>query len=247
MKIRLSLLLITLLCATRIVAQQGTLTDSIRQLITALPDTARLSYLEKRMIENEQNAKRLDYARLLYEEASRQNKETYLADAVYMFARHFYTVHSDSMRYWVKKAEPLFLRLGRLDDICRMKAWDIYLLNREGQADDVLRAVDELKKFSKKNNYPEGIEMADQGMADFYFTNNLAEDAERLYLDVLSRMEKRNAPLIKRMNIIRQLFTRCPDFNVRIKYLNLAQGYLTQEKEKGVQQLGLESPVYAEC
>ncbi len=218
--------------------------DSVHQVVSKMPDTARLTYLSNKIQENEQNASRLIYARMLYTEASQQHSEEYMADAIYMFARHFYTQNSDSMRYWMKIGEPLFVRLNRLEDICRMKAWNIYLLNREGQRNVVLSAIDELKDFSDKNNYPEGIEMADQAMADFYFTHQLVDDGEKLYLDVLKRMEKRNAPLINRFNIVRQLCAKMPDRKDRIKYLKQAEGYLKQAKEKGLILLNT-TPLYS--
>lgn len=218
--------------------------DSVRREVSLMPDTARLSFLESRMIENEPNSLRLDYARLLYEEAGRQQNDRYIADAAFMFVRHFYTTDTDSMRYWINQSSPLFLRLNRLEDLCRIKAWDIYRLSKERKQDTVLEAVAELKQFSDSINFPEGKEMADQAMADFYFTNNMPGDGENLYLDVLQRMKARNAPKIKSFNILRQLMFFVPDAEKSLVYIKQAEEYLDEWKRQGISQVENNMPIY---
>ncbi|MDF9830020.1 ATP-binding protein [Parabacteroides sp. PF5-6] len=224
---------------------QGTWVDSLRHEVGLMPDSARLSFLKNKIIENDQNHSRVEYARLLYDEALRQQNEEAEAEAIYSFARHFYPVNSDSMRYWVEKGVTLFIRLGRLEDICRMKAWDIYLLNREAKSEDVLKAVEALRLFSDEISFPEGREMADQAMADFYFHNNMPDDAERLYLDVMERMKKRNAPPVKTFNILRQLMAMITDPEKRLKYTRQAEEYLAECKRNGLSQLDAITPIYA--
>lgn len=224
---------------------QDTWVDSVRHEIGLMPDSARLTFLRNKIVENDQNHSRVDYARLLYSEALRQQDEEAEADAIYSFARHFYPVDSDSMRYWVEKGTALFVHLGRFEDICRMKAWDIYLLNREGKLDDVLKSVDDLRRFSDKIRFPEGREMADQAMADFYFHNNMSDEAERLYLDVMERMKKRNAPPVKTFNILRQLMAMITNPEKRLNYTRQAEEYLAECKRKGLSQLDAITPIYA--
>jgi len=245
MKFKLATLLFNLLMVFSLQAENTIWMDSVRHNVSLMPDTARLSFLEGKMIENGQNWTRLDYARLLYNEANLQQSDEYIADAIFMFARHFYTTDTDSMRYWIKKAEPLFVRLNRLEDICRMKAWDIYLLNKEGEKDKVVEAVTALKQFSDQVNFPEGKEMADQAMADFYFVNKMPEEGERLYLDVLRKMKNRNAPMIKSFNILRQLMIWVPDTERSLVYIKQAEEYLDEWKKRGVTEVDDNVPVYA--
>jgi signal transduction histidine kinase len=219
--------------------------DSVRHEVSLMPDTARLSFLESRMIENEPNSLRLDYARLLYEEAARQQNDRYTADAIFMFVRHFYTTDTDSMRYWINQSSTLFLRLNRQEELCRMKAWDIYRLTKEGEQEAVLEAVGELKQFSDSINFPEGKEMADQAMADFYFSNGMPEDGENLYLDVFRRMKARNAPMVKSFNILRQLMVFVPDIERRFVYIKQAEEYLNEWKRQGITQVENDMPIYA--
>lgn len=148
------------------------------------------------------------------------------------------------MRYWMSVAEPLFVRSGRYEDICRIKAWNIYNLSKELKRTEVLPAVEELKAFSERIGFPEGKEMADQALADFYFINKLPAEAEALYMDVYRRMEERNAPLIKRINILRQLFNKMPTSEERLKYLQLTEKYLEDYKRQGITELDPETPLY---
>lgn len=246
MKPRLATLcLFFCLWGSTVFAQQKAWVDSVYQSVCVMPDSARLIYLKDEMQKNEQNASRLDYARLLYQEANLQNEKEYIADAIYMFARHFYVTNSDSMHYWVKEAEPIFIRLNRLEDICRIKAWGIYLLNREERYDEVPIAAEELKQFSDRVNFPEGKEMADQALADYYFSNQLPIDAERLYVNVLKRMEEREAPMIKKFNILRQLWLKVQSGDKRMQYLHQAEKYLNEAKEAGIEHFGTEYPVFS--
>lgn len=244
MKIKLCIGLFYILNFMSAFAQDVTWGDSIRSVLSMMSDTSRLSYLEQKMEENDQNVSRLDYARLLYAEAQHQQNEEYIANAMFTFARHFYLQNTDSLRYWAAKAEPLLLKLGRKEDICRIKAWDIYQLNRENRTDKVVQAVAELKHFSDSIDFPEGKEMADQAMADCYFNSKMPEDGERLYLDVLERMKKRGAPLVKSFNILRQLMIKMPDAEERLKYTRMAEECLEECKKKGITQL-TNTPIYA--
>ena len=40
--------------------------------------------------------------------------------------------------------------------------------------------------------FPEGMEMANQALADFYLSNNLEEEGVALYEEVINSMEMRN-------------------------------------------------------
>jgi len=208
-----------------------------------MPVSERLDYLDKAMYENVSSYDRLIYAHLLYEESLQQQNESAEADAVFMMAKHFYSINNDSMRYWIKKAEPLYRKIGRYEDLCRMKGWDIYALNAEGKREEVLRAIEDLKTLSRELPFPEGVEMADMALANFYFSNKMPKEAEETYLDVLRRMEERNAPVIKKYNVIRHLFNGMPDIPSRLTYLRKAEDILRDCKEQGITHLDTESPV----
>ncbi|MDL2255643.1 sensor histidine kinase [Parabacteroides sp. OttesenSCG-928-K15] len=226
-------------------AQQSALMDSLQRVVGKMPEKERVPYLEEEMRKSDPSPQRLDYARVLYAEALRQDNEEAEASAIYMMARHFYGANPDSAYYWIEKAEPLFVKLGRIEDICRMKAWTIYLLSRATRYDEALQAVETLRTFSDTHDFPEGREMADQAMADFYFSNDLPEDGERLYLDVIDRMEKRNAPVVKRYNIIRQLIVKVKPREKRLLYLKRAEQVLEKCIEQGITQLDAENPIYS--
>ncbi|WP_277465261.1 HAMP domain-containing sensor histidine kinase [Parabacteroides sp. PF5-6] len=224
-------------------SQNKVLEDSVRTLIKGMPAAERLTYLDQHMYENVSNFNRLIYARLLYEESLRQRNEQTEADALFMLAKHFYANSNDSMRYWIKKAEPLYRKLGRHEELCRMKGWDIYAMDSEGKGEEVLRAIDNLKTLSRELAFPEGLEMADMALANFYFSNTMFKEGEELYLNVLKRMEERDAPIIKRYTVVRHLFNRMPEVDSRLAYLKKAEDMLKTCKEQGMTYLDPESPI----
>lgn len=232
-----------IICLGSLIARENALEDSIRTLIGGMPAAERLTYLNKIMYENVSSFDRVVYARLLFEESVRQRNDEVEADAVYMLAKHFYSLNNDSMRYWIGKAEPLYRKIGRYEDLCRMKAWDIYAMNTEGRREEILQAIDELKNLSRELPFPEGIEMADMALANFYFSNRMPKEAEDTYLDVLRRMEERQAPVIKRYTVVRHLFNNMPDIESRLAYLKKAEEMLTACKEQGMTHLDPESPI----
>lgn len=245
MKAKYILFLLLFFWGTRgVIAQESNKQDSIRQILQTMPDTARLPYLAEKVKETNLSASRLDYARLLYQESVDQGNDKYIADAIYLLAVHFYSLNKDSLLFWVELGEPIFIKLNRLEDISRMKTWYIYALNRSGQKNTVLQAVSELRDFADKNNFPEAYEMADQAMANFYFVNDLPEDGERLYLDVLERLKKRDAPLIKKFNIFRHLSLQASTSKKRLHYLHLAEECLEEAKNQGLRRLNAENPIY---
>lgn len=245
MKARCAILLLLILSWTGFLSARESLKpDSVLQIVNRMPDKERLTYLVQKLKENALSPIRLTYARLLYNEANRQANDEYKADAIYMLALHFYSLNIDSLKFYVDKAEPLYLTLNRLEDICRMKAWYIYALNIMDRKEESLLAVSALKQFGDRIGFPEAYEMADQAMADFYFRNNLPEDGERLYLDVVDKMKNRAAPLIKQFNIYRQLSIKAKDSENRLHYLSLAEKILDEAKEKDIAYLDSENPVH---
>lgn len=212
-------------------------TDSIRNILSGMPKEKHLSYLDSSMMMNTSNMGRYIYAQLLYDKALEQQNEVYKGNAMFMFTKHFYSIDPDSMRYWAKQAEPLLLQTGRFEELCRIKAWEIFIMSREGKVDEVLAAVDSLKALSRELPFLEGIEMADQALADFYIANNMKEEGEKLYQQILNTMIERDAPLAKRYNIIRHLFNRSVRVEDRLKYLKIAEEYIEYCKKEGLERL----------
>lgn len=226
-----------------LMSQNNALEDSIRTLIKGMPEAERLTYLDQAYYANVSSFNRLVYARLLYEESLQQRNEETEASALFMLAKHFYANDNDSMRYWIRKAEPICRKIGRYEDLCRMKGWDIYALDAEGKSEEVLRAVENLKALSRELPFPEGLEMADMALANFYFSQSMNKEAEETYLDVLRRMEERNAPVIKRYTVVRHLFNRLPDVTSRLNYLKKAEEILDDCRAKGMTELDPETPL----
>jgi len=218
--------------------------DSIRQVITNLPDSSRLPYINDLANKNSRRECRLFYAQLLKEEAKKQHNDEYLANAFFLLAKHYYSFDYDSMRYWIDQAEPLLLNQKRHEDLCRMKGWDIYALGLEEKREETIKAVEDLKLLSDRISYPEGHEMAEQGLANFYFKVGMAEEGEELYLTVLRRMEQRDAPLIKKYNIIRHLMNSVPSESKRSEYLGLAEKLLQQCYDAGIDSLDNDNSVH---
>ena len=86
--------------------------------------------------------------------------------------------------------------------------------------------------------------MANQALADFYLSNNLEEEGVALHEEVINSMEMRNAPLIKRVNIIRQLMNKSTNLEKKMKYTHRLEEYIKICKEKGIEWLDNENPLY---
>jgi len=144
----------------------------------------------------------------------------------------------------MQKALPLFLEQNRLVKYFRMKAWYIYVLTRSKKNEEALKYVTCLKEEAVTLKFPEGMEMANQALADFYLSNNLEEEGVALYEEVINSMEMRNAPLIKRVNIIRQLMNKSTNLEKKMKYTHRLEEYIKICKEKGIEWLDNENPLY---
>ncbi|WP_195371093.1 MULTISPECIES: HAMP domain-containing sensor histidine kinase [Parabacteroides] len=193
---------------------------------------------------NVQQQKGFEYATQLLEEAQRRKDRYQEANAMFCYVRYYYSKNTDSMYFWMQKALPLFRDQKRFVEYFRMKAWYIYILNRSMQNEEALKYVDDLKEEATSLNYPEGVEMANQALADFYLSNNLGEEGVALYEEVVHSMEMRNAPLIKRINIIRQLMNKALDPETRLKYVERLDDYIKICKGKGIEWLDDEMSIY---
>lgn len=187
------------------------------------------------------------YLPLLYnyrQEAEKRNNETHLGNALLLLAKHYYVTQPDSMRYYISLAEPIFLSNKWYEDYFRMQAWDIFVMNREEKKDEVLDAVQKYREMAIELNSPEGLDMIDQALGNFYLSNEMFDDAEQLYNEVLDRMEKRGASVNRKMKLLSLLYNGLDKPEKRLKYLEMANAYLAEIKKEGITLLDDEVPVH---
>lgn len=231
--------LLLLLMQTFVPAKGDTGTDSLHAVLSNLPPEERLAKLNE-LANRNFNQDQGMYARWLYKEAVVLQDEEYRATALYQLARYYYAKNPDSMRYYITEAEPLFLSQKRYEDLFRMKAWNLYSLSAEGNQEVVLPIARELIDLARELNYPEGEEMANQALANFYMRHELKQEAMALYVEVLSAMERRNAPIVKRFNILRQLVNASLPEEDHDRFLEQMKACLQECEAKGMTELGAE-------
>lgn len=231
------LLLYLLMIQTSASAQYRADTDSLLRTLEALPDSARLTRLHE-LAYKQIKGDLKTYAQLLLEEAERQHNEKFQATALFLLARHYYITDGDSMRFFIGKAEPLLIATDRLEELFRLKAWNLYAYQREGQPEKIIPEANAVKEQAQRLNYPEGEEMVDQALANYYMESDLIDDGIKLYEEIFQRMEARDAPLVKRIYIIRQLENNSNvSAEKRYFYLNKLNEYIRYCEENGIEQL----------
>lgn len=179
-----------------------------------------------------------------WKEANRLKDRQYIANAAFYYTKYYYSSNTDSMYFWMQRGLPLFLELKHYEEYFRMKAWYIYVMTREKKNEEALKYVNELKKEAIELKYPDGIDMANQALADFYLSNNLNEEGIALYEEILKSMEMRNAPLIKRINIIRNLMNKPKGVELKLKYIKRLEEYVKMCHDRGLEMLDADNPVY---
>ena len=98
-------LILTLLIPDR--AKGDTFVDSLRREIKVLPDSSKLIRLNELLYANTHNKVYKVYADLLLEEAQRQRNDYYKGNALLFLMRYYYMQDPDSLRIYLKIAEPL--------------------------------------------------------------------------------------------------------------------------------------------
>ena len=209
----------------------------------ALPDTTVLQQLYQEAMSKMMQADRLTYSTRLLEEARKKHNTKYEGNAMFLITKHYYGANLDSLFYWTSLATPLFLKEKRYEDLFRVKGWGIYALTKELKNKEALDSVSALKKLAIELDFPDGIDMANQALADNYISTGLKEEGTKLYEEILTGMESRNAPLVKRINIIRQLINRAATNQQCLQYLDRLRTYIELCKEQGVDQLDEENPL----
>lgn len=166
------------------------------------------------------------------------------ASELYRLIRYYYSKDVDSMRYYIRKAEPVFLEVGRVEDLFRVKAWNIYTLTSRREDDEVLREVNALRELSREMNFPDGLDMANQALADFYIETGFMSEGISLYKEVLQGMEEREAPLHKRINIIRQILNKGESIETRKYYLDKLKTYIDFCDRESITELNKELSLF---
>lgn len=229
----LALLLIT---QTIALANENAGGDSLRLVLERMPDQERLVKLNELATKGVSTLSK-SMVELLLQEAERQHNDTYKGNAYFLLIRYYYNTSSDSMRYFIKQAEPIYLSENRLEELFRAKAWLIYRLVSEGMEPMIVPEVDALRKLSRKLNYPEGEEMAGQALADYYFNRGLDAEGFKQYQDVLTLMEKRNAPPGKRFNVIRHLVNNGTNDSLHTHYIQVLSDFIKTCEQEGIDKL----------
>ena len=209
-----------------------------RQSVTDM-DTVFLQQMYDSVVRHVEYADRLTYTKHFLDEARKRQNAHYEATALFLIVRYYYSSEIDSMVYYMQQAIPLLHEQNRLEEMFRMKAWYAYVLVRAKKNKEALDSINSLKRQSVELDYPDGADMAN------YLSNNLNKEGLALHEEVLAGMVMRNAPLVKRVNIIRQLLNKSSDMNKKLEYLNMLKGYLDQCDAEGIEQLDDENPIYA--
>jgi len=200
--------------------------ESIMQILNRQPESIRLEYLnnlaQNHIIEN----RSILYANMLFSEASHNNNKKYIGNACFFFCAYYFNIDNDSMRYYMRKAEPIFLSDGRYEYLFRIKCWNLYILGSEGKSEAVLPEVNKMKQLAKKVNYLEGSIMADQGLANFYFITGLKAEGLKLFEESYYKLIKIKAPIRLVIYPLQQLIYRNENIQKRRFYLNILNSYI---------------------
>ena len=228
-------------------AQEPLQNDTLYQMLSSLAegkDSVRLKMLNDLANSNTLASGYLSYADLLLKEARSQRNSLYEGNALFLHIKYYYNNNTDSMYYWIQEAEPVFLETKQYEYLFRAKAWYIYVLTNEGRNEEALEWVNALKKQAQLLGYPDGYDMANQALANFYFSTNLPKEGVLLYEEILQGMEERKAPLSKRIYIVRQLLNKAPEREQRLKYLERLDEYIKDCEAKGIEQIDNDLFVY---
>ncbi|MDL2278878.1 HAMP domain-containing histidine kinase [Parabacteroides sp. OttesenSCG-928-G07] len=238
-KIRLYILLFVGICffGSHITAENSRQLDSLKQLIQYLPDSSKLTYINEFTAKNTLDEAYRDYLHFYEEEAIRQKNVKHQIMALGKQARRHYPGNADSLEAYIQMIEPIAMQTGEYAEINNLKGILNYLLIRGFGSEQALDKINALKEFSKKVGDVEGVEMADLNLAYFYTINGMPEDAEKVYLEVLSSMEKRGAPLLQQTGVLVQLFSYIISSEHTLDYIRQAEAYLKKYKAENADKL----------
>ncbi len=215
-------------------------TDSLRQQLAGLPDSCRLIKLNELLYQNTRNSVYKIYADLLLEEARKQKNDFYKGNALLSLMRYYYAKNPDSLRFYLKEAEPLYIADKRIEDLCRAKGWNIYALINAGTYEQVIGEVESLKNLATRFNYPDGVDMANQALANFYFSIGLNDEGIKQCREVLQGMEKRGVSRIRRFYLLQLLLSK----DLKQEYLTKLDTCIKNCEKEGLSQLDAEHSLF---
>jgi signal transduction histidine kinase len=215
---------------------EGDEDNRIMSLVNQSQGVKKLELLDSLTSESKTTVSNIMLIEMMLKEATIQKNDHYKASAYFQLGKYYYARNPDSLRYFIRIGEPLFLREKRYDDLFRMKGWNLYVMAREEKGDEILKEANKVIRQSRQLKYPEGEEIAEQSIAFSYFIQSLYQEGERMYLDVLTKMEARKAPMSKRFNILRQLLN---ETMINHKpYLTKVWSYIQYCERNNIQDLG---------
>lgn len=218
--------------------------DSLLALINGMPaDTTRLVFISE-LAKKDLTRNDLFWISRLLTEARAQKNTSYEAQAYFWIIKRYYNSDIDSFKFYLDKAEPLLLKNEMYEPLFRTKAWYGYFLTNMGKNEQALAWIKDSEERANQLGYLDGRDMMRQALANFYIKNKLLKEGEDLYNEILEDMERRDVDLIKRINILRQLFMVCGTFDDRLRYLEIYKSYLDYCKAKGIEKLDDENPLY---
>lgn len=177
-----------------------------------------------------------NYIEALLQESQRARNSYYEADALFMLSQYYYSCNSDSMRHYIKLAEPLLLKHNMKKKIFQMTEWNIYKLTNEGKNDSVLYEIEQMKQKAKRLNFPEGADWAIEALANFYSSNGLKKEGLKLYEEAFSKLQRYHS-YEKQISVLRQLLNKEDDYNKRSYYLNTLNNIIKDCEKRGIKKL----------
>ncbi|MCK9160994.1 MAG: HAMP domain-containing histidine kinase [Bacteroidaceae bacterium] len=199
-----------------------------------LADSFRLQTLEKSAMEHVIQNIDKTYIDALLGEAQKQHNNKYIGKAYFLYAEIYYNINYDSMRYYIRKGEPFLLKSGMYEEAFRMRGWNIYSLVNEGRNELVLPEVQAMIALARKIHYPNGEEIANHALANFYLNTGMQEEGIRLYNESLVHMTKRGAPIKRRIYVLRQLINKDNNTVRHFKHLKTWNSYIEECESKGI-------------
>lgn len=218
--------------------------DSLERELSKMPVNQRLETLSELAYDRGAGDNMKYYADRLLEESEQAGNDMYVGNALLCLLRYYYAWDSDSLLMYLPRAEALFTAQKRYDELFRVKGWYIYSLSRGGENDSVVYHLNELRELVDRLDYPEGLEMVEQAEADFYISKGLVDQGLDSYEQVLNEMEKRGAPLVKRMRVLRNMLNLDGSLERRKLYIIRLKALLDECQKNGIKELDENTPLY---
>ncbi|MDH6358630.1 HAMP domain-containing sensor histidine kinase [Parabacteroides sp. PF5-9] len=216
----------------KITAENRLSNDRLLSHLNTLSGNDRLVYLEDLCERNSHEVFYQDYLRIYEKEAIDQQNDLHLGKALEALGRSFYPDEPDSLLYYKERLEIVAERSHQYEPLISLWSTYNFYLAWGGIHENIETSINGFKQFSRKVGSVKGEEAADMNMAYFYLLNNMVEDGEKLYLNVLKSREARNAPIVERVGIFVQLFNHVDNTEKRVVYLKQAEALIDRYKKE---------------